>query len=84
VVSNWWRKDGHALVIDDLGEVLDELPERLIVGTGADQRMRPDPNAIEHLEERGIEVEVLPTAAAVRRFEELDPALTAAALHLTC
>jgi hypothetical protein len=29
-------------------------------------------------------VEAVPTAAAVRRYGELDPARTAAALHLTC
>jgi hypothetical protein len=31
-----------------------------------------------------IEVEALPTADAVRRYQELDPSRTAAALHLTC
>ena len=84
VVPNWWRKDGHALVIEDLEEVLDEMPSRLIVGTGADQRMRPDPEALARLRDQGVEVEVLPTAEAVRRYGELDPAATAAALHLTC
>ncbi|MDP9341351.1 MAG: MTH938/NDUFAF3 family protein [Actinomycetota bacterium] len=84
VVSDWWRKDGHSLVIEDLEEVLDELPEHLVVGTGADGRMRPDPDALEWIRSRGIEVEALSTPEAVRRYEELDPAATAAALHLTC
>jgi hypothetical protein len=26
VVRNWWRKDGHALVLKDLADVLNELP----------------------------------------------------------
>jgi hypothetical protein len=34
--------------------------------------------------QRGIEVETLPTAEAVRRFHELDPAAIAAALYITC
>jgi hypothetical protein len=84
VVRGWWRQDGHSLVLDDLGEVLDELPERLVVGTGAYGRMRPDPRTLDALRARGIEVESLPTAAAVRRYAELDPRRTAAALHLTC
>jgi hypothetical protein len=84
VVRNWWRRDGHALVLDDLGEVLEELPSRLVVGTGTDGRMRPDPDTIQQLQERGVTVEALPTGQAVRRFGELDPANTAAALHLTC
>jgi hypothetical protein len=52
VVRNWWRQDGHALVLDDLDEVLDELPSHLVVGTGADGRMRPDPDTIQQLQAR--------------------------------
>jgi hypothetical protein len=84
VVRDWWRKDGHSLVLDDLADVLDELPERLVVGTGAYGRLEPDPQAIERLRERGIEVEALPTAEAIERYAQLDPRRTAAALHLTC
>jgi hypothetical protein len=39
---------------------------------------------LEQLRARGIDVEVLRTPEAVRRYGELDPATTAAALHLTC
>jgi hypothetical protein len=39
---------------------------------------------IEALEKRGVEVEAVPTGEAVRRYEESNPARTAAALHLTC
>jgi hypothetical protein len=84
VVRNWWRLDGHALVLEDLEDVIDELPERLIVGTGAASQMRPDPSTLERLRERGVAVECLPTDRAVVRFGELDPAKAAAALHLTC
>jgi hypothetical protein len=84
VVRGWWRKEGHGLVLEDLDEVLDELPERLLVGTGAYGQMRPDPATLETLRARGIEVEVLPTADAVQRYGQLDPRKTAAALHLTC
>jgi hypothetical protein len=84
VVGNWRRREGHTLALEDLGEVIDELPERLILGTGAEGRMSPDPKTIEKLEERGVKVEVLPTDEAVRRYGGLNPAATAAALHLTC
>ena len=84
VVPNWWRADGHRLVLADLEDVLEELPERLVVGTGAYGQMRPDPAVIEQLLERGVEVEALKTDEAVRRYGELDPRRTAAALHLTC
>jgi hypothetical protein len=84
VLRNWRRREGHSLVIEDLEEVLDDLPERLLIGTGADGRMFPDPVTLELLRERGVEVETLRTDEAVRRYGELNPAATAAALHLTC
>ena len=84
VVRGWWRKEGHGLVLEDLEAVLDELPERLLVGTGAYGRLRPEAATLETLRARGIEVEVLPTAEAVERYGRLDPRTTAAALHLTC
>lgn len=84
VVGGWWRREGHALVLEDLGDVLDELPERLVIGTGAYGRMRPDPGALDQLRARQITVESLTTPEAVRRYGELDEARAAAALHLTC
>jgi hypothetical protein len=84
VLTGWWRADGHRLVLADLEDVIEELPERLVVGTGAYGRMRPEPEALDELRQRGVQVEALPTAEAVRRYGELDPSRTAAALHLTC
>jgi hypothetical protein len=84
VVTNWWRADGHRLVLADLDDVVDELPEYLVVGTGAYAQMQPDPEAVDRLRQRGVEVEALPTGEAVRRYGELDSRRTAAALHLTC
>ena len=84
VVGDWWREDGHGLVLEDLAGVLDELPERLVVGCGYASQLRPDPGTLDALRDRGIVVEVLPTAEAVRRFAECDPERTAVALHLTC
>jgi hypothetical protein len=87
VLGDWWRRDGHSLVIEDLDEVIDELPPRLVVGCGAHGRLRPEPSVVEALARRGVEMEALPTADAVRRYSQLaaeNPAAVAAALHLTC
>jgi hypothetical protein len=84
VVRGWWRREGHGLVLEDLEDVLDELPERLVIGTGADGRLRPDPAALDELRSRGVQVDAVPTGEAVRLFAQLDPSRTAAALHLTC
>lgn len=45
--------------------------------------LRPDPDTIQQLHQRGVTVETLPTSQAVRRLGELDPARTAVVLHLT-
>ena len=84
VLTDWWRADGHRLVLADLDDVVEELPEHLVVGTGAYGQMRPDSEALNELRQRGIEVEALPTDEAVHRYGELDQRRTAAALHLTC
>ena len=84
VLGSWWRRDGHSLALEDLAEVEAELPARLILGCGAHGRLHPDPAVIAELAARGIEVEALPTAEAVRRYGESDARRTAAALHLTC
>jgi hypothetical protein len=84
VVPDWWRREGHSLAMEDLDQVIDELPERLILGCGAHGRLEPPPAVLQELRARGVEVEAMPTADAVRRYGELDPECTAAALHLTC
>lgn len=78
------RRDAYELARENLDEVLGELPERLVVGTGAFGRMRADPELLVELRRRTIEVECLPTGAAVHRYGGIDPARTAAAPQLTC
>ncbi len=87
VQEHWWRREGHVLHVADLGAVLDGHPERLIIGTGAYGHMRPDPGLLRDLAARGVTVEMLPTAAAVARINELlrsEGGSWAGALHLTC
>jgi hypothetical protein len=84
VLTGWRRVKGHSLAMEDLDGVIDDLPERLILGCGHDGRLKPNPAVIDALRDRGVEVEAMHTADAVRRYGELDPARTAAALHLTC
>src|SRR5260370_38716273 len=72
VLANWWRRDGHSLQIEDLEEVLEQLPEHLIVGCGAHGQLKPDPAALAMLAERGVQVEGLRTGGAVRRYADRD------------
>jgi hypothetical protein len=89
VRDHWWRKTGHSVCLDDLGEVLADPPARLLLGQGHTGLMRVPEGVRTALEERGIEVAVMPTAEAVKVWNEwldaegagLD---AAAAFHLTC
>jgi len=84
IVRRWWRQEGHRLALSDLADVLDELPARLLIGTGAEGMMSVDRELLATLESRGVLTEVMPTAEAVRLYGELDSSATAIALHLTC
>jgi hypothetical protein len=80
-----WRQDGHALVVDDLSKILDQLPERLVVGAdaygrNASRARRAAGSARPRDQGRGPQN----TDEAVRRCRTADAAPTAAALHLTC
>ncbi len=85
VMSNWWRKEGHNLCIDDLKEVLDKKPEILIVGTGKMGAMSVPRNVVNFLMSQGIEVFALRTDEACVKYNELIKSRNiVAALHLTC
>jgi hypothetical protein len=71
VRERWWRREGHVLHLEDLGALLGGELERLVVGTGAYGRMRAAAGLEEELAALGVSVEVLPTAAAVARINDL-------------
>src|SRR5918994_7963900 len=54
VVPDWWRREGHSLAMEDLDEVIDELPERLILGCGAHGRLEPPQAGLGGLRARGV------------------------------
>jgi hypothetical protein len=88
VQSNWWRKQGHSLAVEDLEAVIAAKPSVLVVGCGASRPCGMEvPEATQRvLKENGIELQALGTYKAVERFNELSEAGVdvAAALHLTC
>lgn len=86
VRSNWWRKQGHLLAVEDLEAVFEAKPSTLIVGCGASGLMKvPDKTRVV-LQQNEIKLEALDTKGAVERFNQLSQAgeNVAAALHLTC
>lgn len=85
VQSDWWRRDGHNLALEDLVEVLEDDPEVIILGRGAFGRMKVAADVRELISERGIELLILRTEGACKAYNELRKRLRViAALHLSC
>jgi hypothetical protein len=85
VKDNWWRKEGHALHIEDIESVVKEKLEVLIVGTGKYGLLKVLPETKEFIESKGIELIVEPTDKACEMYNEISKDKKAiAALHLTC
>lgn len=85
VKANWWRKEGHALHIEDIESVLKEKPEVLIVGTGKYGILKVSPQTREYIASKGIALIIEPTDKACELYNEISRDKKAvAALHLTC
>ncbi len=86
VIDGWWRKEGHSLCPEDVSEVIDKYkPEKIIIGKGANGLLKVPTATRRWIENRGIRLVDLPTAAAVDYFNDLPGSARAiAGLHLTC
>jgi hypothetical protein len=85
IKSDWWRREGHLLQLDDVAEALAANPQVLVVGMGEPGKMQVDPGLAAYLKGRGVDLMAFPTKEACRVINELSPRRRlAAALHLTC
>ncbi len=85
VNPNWWRKSGHLLSEEDIGEILEYDPEVLIVGTGKSGLMKVDNRVVEKLNSIGIKYIIKKTDEAVREYNKLQKKdRVICAFHLTC
>ena len=86
VYADWWRRQGHLLVVDDLQSIISARPSVLVVGCGVSAMMKVPGETRRALQERNIELIALDTPRAVEKFNELTSGKqnVAAALHLSC
>lgn len=84
--SEWWRRQGHELHIDDLKCVMQAKPKILIVGTGYYGRLRILPATQQHITKAKIELITEKTTKACQLYNDYDKSKkeVVAALHLTC
>ena len=86
IQDNWRRSQGHSLISEDITPVLDVAPEKLVIGTGANGRMKVAESVVELCKNHEIAIEICNTSKAVTRFNKtVEAGITVAAcFHLTC
>ncbi|MCJ7576969.1 MAG: MTH938/NDUFAF3 family protein [candidate division Zixibacteria bacterium] len=85
VKDDWWRKEGHALCIDDLENVIEEKPDVIVVGIGNPGLMRVLPETEKHIKSQGIKLVIQSTKEACKTYNQLSCSQKVIALlHLTC
>ena len=86
VKDNWWRKQGHRLLSDDIGDILESRPDVLVVGTGYADNLDIPADLRRYIAELGIRLLSERTAEAVELFNRhrTRGENVAGAFHLTC
>jgi hypothetical protein len=85
ILTDWWRKKGHLLCLDDLREALKEKPDVIVVGTGALGMLKIEEEVRRFAKEEKINLISSKTKKAVHLFNEwAQRKKTVGAFHLTC
>jgi hypothetical protein len=92
-VSNWRRKDGHLIMIEDIKPAVEKNPESIVIGTGQDGMAKLPEETKIFIQENDIKLLVDKTEEAVKTFnilkedsfeEEGKQEKVIGLFHLTC
>lgn len=86
IISNWWRKEGHSICIDDIEDVLQYNPEILVIGKGANSCMEVSPELKKVFADKNIKLVEEDTQKACVLFNKYisDGKKAVGLFHLTC
>lgn len=86
IVPEWWREKDHRLNVGDVEDILNAVPEVLVVETGYAGNMRVEETLRSRLQQDGIEIISEKTGDAVKTFNDLlaKGKDVAGPFHLTC
>ena len=86
IISEWWRKSGHTVEIDDVKDLLNPKPDILVIGKGEPGLMRSAASLRAWLDENHVQLIEERTSRAVETFNRLrkEGKNISAGFHLTC
>jgi hypothetical protein len=86
VISEWWRKRGHRVEVEDITDVLEAEPEVVVIGKGSPGLLKSTSSLRDYLAANQIELIEKKTAKAVDVFNGLfqQGRKVAAGFHISC
>jgi hypothetical protein len=85
VQTNWRRRRGHGLCMEDMAPLIDSAPEVIVIGTGVSGMVQPEDSLAAELRNLGIEWTAAPNHQAMETFNRrVRNRRVAAGFHLTC
>jgi hypothetical protein len=86
IIEDWWRREGHSLVPEDLPLVFERRPALFVMGCGQYRTLKVPEETRRAFQEAKIELMELDTPAACKELNRLfaEGADAAGGLHLTC
>ena len=86
IEDQWWRENGHMVMLQDLNDVMSAGPDVLVVGRGKLGAMKIPEETADAIEGAGIQLVDARTEEAVEVFNQIANTGKAVvgAFHLTC
>ena len=85
IESPWRRSESHYLTSEDVPDVVSNIPEVVVIGTGSVGIMNVDDALLSLLRQKGVEIYVERTKQATKIYNDISKTKkTCACLHLTC
>ena len=86
VVSNWWRKKGHSVGVEDIRDILESKPSVLVIGKGQPGMMKTSKSLRRFLKKNEIELIEEKTSQAITTYNSLlrQEKKVSAGFHVSC
>jgi hypothetical protein len=86
VLSDWWRKNGHRVDVEDIADILESGPEIVVIGKGSPGLMKTSASLREKLATHNIGLIEKKTSKAIEVFNKLfqEGKRVAGGFHISC